>query len=65
MMIQLSQHIPLSAFLDISTWMKDCHLELNRTKTELLVILANPSLEHGETSVYNIKSKKLGGAVAS
>uniref|UniRef100_A0A8C1PKN9 Reverse transcriptase domain-containing protein n=1 Tax=Cyprinus carpio TaxID=7962 RepID=A0A8C1PKN9_CYPCA len=31
---------------DISSWMNDHHLQLNLTKTELLVVPANPSLNH-------------------
>ncbi len=31
---------------DISSWMKDHHLQLNLAKTELLVVSANPSLHH-------------------
>uniref|UniRef100_A0A8C1YQM8 Reverse transcriptase domain-containing protein n=1 Tax=Cyprinus carpio TaxID=7962 RepID=A0A8C1YQM8_CYPCA len=31
---------------DISSWMKDHHLQLNLTKTELLVVPANPSFHH-------------------
>ncbi|XP_038591448.1 uncharacterized protein LOC119915779, partial [Micropterus salmoides] len=35
-----------SCLADISAWMKEHHLQLNLTKTELLVLPANPSLEH-------------------
>ncbi len=31
---------------DISSWMKDHHLQLNLAKTELLVVSANPSFHH-------------------
>ncbi|XDV15179.1 hypothetical protein PO909_015309 [Leuciscus waleckii] len=31
---------------DISGWMKDHHLQLNLARTELLVVLANPTLHH-------------------
>ncbi len=31
---------------DISSWMKDHHLQLNLAKIELLVVSANPSLHH-------------------
>uniref|UniRef100_A0A8C2BQ02 Reverse transcriptase domain-containing protein n=1 Tax=Cyprinus carpio TaxID=7962 RepID=A0A8C2BQ02_CYPCA len=31
---------------DISSWMNDHHLQLNLTKTELLVVPANPSFHH-------------------
>ncbi len=31
---------------DISSWMKDHHLQLNLAKTELLLVSANPSLHH-------------------
>ncbi len=31
---------------DISSWMKDHHLQLNLAETELLVVSANPSLHH-------------------
>ncbi len=31
---------------DISSWMKDHHLQLNLAKTELLMVSANPSLHH-------------------
>ncbi len=34
---------------DISCWMKDHHLQLNLSKTELLVVSANPSLHHNFT----------------
>ncbi len=34
---------------DISSWMKDHHLQLNLAKTELLVVLANPSFHHNFT----------------
>ncbi len=34
---------------DISCWMKDHHLQLNLAKTELLVVSANPSLQHNFT----------------
>ncbi len=34
---------------DISCWMKDHHLQLNLAKTELLVVSANPSLDHNFT----------------
>ncbi len=34
---------------DISSWMKDHHLQLNLAKTELLVVSANPSFHHNFT----------------
>ncbi len=34
---------------DISSWMKDHHLQLNLAKTELLVVSANPSFRHNFT----------------
>ncbi len=34
---------------DISCWMKDHHLQLNLAKTELLVVLTNPSFHHNFT----------------
>ncbi len=34
---------------DISCWMKDHHLQLKLAKTELLVVLKNPSLHHNFT----------------
>ncbi len=34
---------------DISCWMKDCHLQFNLAKTELLVVSANPSFHHNIT----------------
>ncbi len=34
---------------DISSWMKDHHLQLNIAKTELLVVSANPSFHHNFT----------------
>ncbi len=34
---------------DISAWMKEHHLQLNLTKTELLVFPATPTLQHGFT----------------
>ncbi|CAM4730218.1 unnamed protein product [Leuciscus chuanchicus] len=34
---------------DISTWMKEHHLQLNLAKTELLVLPANPSLQYDFT----------------
>ncbi len=34
---------------DISSWMKDHHLQLNIAKTELLVVSANPSFHHNST----------------
>ncbi len=34
---------------DISSWMKDHHLQLNLAKTELLVVSANPSFHHNYT----------------
>ncbi len=34
---------------DISCWMKDHHLQLNRAKTELLVVPSNPSFHHNFT----------------
>jgi len=34
---------------DISSWMNDHHLQLNLTKTELLVVPANPSFHHNYT----------------
>ncbi len=40
----------ISAYLaDISSWMKDHHLQLNLAKTELLVVSANPSFHHNFT----------------
>ncbi|CAM4658002.1 unnamed protein product [Leuciscus chuanchicus] len=38
-----------SCLADISTWMKEHHLQLNLAKTELLVLPANPSLQHDFT----------------
>ncbi|XDV44123.1 hypothetical protein PO909_012458 [Leuciscus waleckii] len=38
-----------SCLEDISTWMKEHHLQLNLAKTELLVLPANPSLQHDFT----------------
>ncbi|CAM4732934.1 unnamed protein product [Leuciscus chuanchicus] len=38
-----------SCLVDISTWMKELHLQLNLAKTELLVFPANPSLQHDFT----------------
>jgi len=32
--------------MDISSWMKDYHLQLNLVKPELLVVSANPKLQH-------------------
>ncbi len=34
---------------DISSWMKDHHLQLNLAKTELLAVSANPSFHHNFT----------------
>ncbi len=34
---------------DIYCWMKDHHLQLNLTKTELIVVSTNPSLHHNFT----------------
>ncbi len=34
---------------DISAWMKEHHLQLNLAKTELLVFLASPTLQHDFT----------------
>ncbi len=39
----------ISAWVDISCWMKDHHLHLNLAKTELLVVSANPSFHHNFT----------------
>ncbi|XDV17968.1 hypothetical protein PO909_023756 [Leuciscus waleckii] len=38
-----------SCLADVSTWMKEHHLQLNLAKTELLVLPANPSLQHDFT----------------
>ncbi|XDV10891.1 hypothetical protein PO909_000002 [Leuciscus waleckii] len=38
-----------SCLADISAWMKEHHLQLNLAKTELLVLPANPSLQHDFT----------------
>ncbi|XDV51005.1 hypothetical protein PO909_019963 [Leuciscus waleckii] len=38
-----------SCLADISAWMKEHHLHLNLAKTELLVLPANPSLQHDFT----------------
>ena len=38
-----------SCLADISAWMKEHHLQLNLAKTELLVLPANPSLQHDLT----------------
>ncbi|XDV27697.1 hypothetical protein PO909_031193 [Leuciscus waleckii] len=38
-----------SCLADIATWMKEHHLQLNLAKTELLVLPANPSLQHDFT----------------
>ncbi len=38
-----------ACLIDISCWMKDDHLQLNLAKTELLVVLANPSFHHNFT----------------
>ncbi|KAI7811638.1 reverse transcriptase [Triplophysa rosa] len=41
----ISAHVS-ACLLDISSWMKEHHLQLNLFKTELLVIPAQPSIEH-------------------
>ncbi len=38
-----------ACLIDISSWMKDHHLQLNLAKTELLVVSANPSFHHNFT----------------
>ncbi len=38
-----------ACLVDISSWMKDHHLQLNLAKTELLVVSANPSVHHNFT----------------
>jgi len=38
-----------SCLADILAWMKEHHLQLNLAKTELLVLPANPSLQHDFT----------------
>jgi len=38
-----------SCLADISAWMKEHHLQLNLAKTELLILPANPSLQHDFT----------------
>jgi len=35
-----------SCLADMSPWMKEHHLQLNLAKTELLILPANPSLQH-------------------
>ncbi len=44
----IAAHIS-ACLTDISCWMKDHHLQLKRVKTELLVVLANPSFLHNFT----------------
>ncbi len=39
----------LICLADISSWMKDHHLQLNLAQTELLVVSANPSFHHNFT----------------
>ncbi len=38
-----------ACLVDISSWMKDHHLQLNLAKTELLLVSANPSFHHNFT----------------
>ncbi|CAM4583153.1 unnamed protein product [Leuciscus chuanchicus] len=45
-----------SCLADISAWMKEHHLQLNLAKTELLVLPANPSLQHDFTIQLNSSS---------
>ncbi len=48
--LTVAAHI-VACLSDISSWMKDHHLQLNLAKTELLVVSANPSLT--TTSLYS------------
>ncbi len=54
---------------DISSWMKDHHLELNMAKTELLVVSANPSFHHnftfqlGSSTITPSKTARILGVV--
>jgi len=54
---------------DISGWRKDHHLQLNLAKTEVLVILANPTLHHnfsiqvGSSSITPSRSARNLGVV--
>ncbi|MGL4601992.1 MAG: hypothetical protein ACRCVE_11065, partial [Plesiomonas sp.] len=58
-----------SCLLDISTWMKERHIQLNLAKTEVLEIPANPSIEHhftiqlGSSTLTPTKSAKNLGVV--
>ncbi len=46
---QLYLSFQLGCMADISAWMKEHHLQLNLTKTELLVFPATPTLQHDFT----------------
>ncbi len=47
--LTIAAHIS-ACLADISSWMKDHHLQLNLAKTELLVVSANPLFHHNFTS---------------
>ncbi len=42
-------HFVSACLADMSSWMKDHHLQLNLAKTELLVVPSNPSFHHNFT----------------
>ncbi len=47
-----------ACLVDISSWMKDHHLQFNLAKTELLVVSANPSFHHNSVRLINHNSFK-------
>ncbi len=47
--LTICSHLSTSCLAHISCWIKDHHLQLNLTKTELLVVSANPSFHHNFT----------------
>uniref|UniRef100_A0A3B4YIU4 Reverse transcriptase domain-containing protein n=1 Tax=Seriola lalandi dorsalis TaxID=1841481 RepID=A0A3B4YIU4_SERLL len=60
---RLSSHFTTPLPSDISTWMKECHLQLNLSKTELLVIPTNLSL-HNDINIKITSSSLTRGTLA-
>ncbi len=64
----IATHIS-ACLTDISSWMKDHHLQLNLAKIELLVVSANPSLHHnftfqlGSSTITSSKTARILGVV--